>query len=283
MKKMYFLFAMLMLAGTSMVSAQTTVQVNAGVEWLGFANVFETPGNGGAFVFGSAWGVPDLKTVVDAPGGTVTLQPNFNTWDPADPFWVTPGGEANKVFEGNTYYEDLSLIGSEVTWTGGVQSNTIAAGYDVVAFIKVFNADFSVLKEETTPLVAGQNFSVTYTDVAPEDTFIQLGFKVTGLIADPADEAALGSVVIQDTLLSTGDVNSIQATVYPNPVTNMLNVQAADQITSITIYDVLGQQVLALTPNTNSVSTDVSQLGSGVYITSIQTAEGSKTVKLVKK
>ena len=186
----------------------TTIFFDPTAPYIGYANVFETPANGGGFVFGGGWGVPDLKTVVDATPvtGSVTLQPNFNTWNPADPFWVDPvTGLGNKDFEGNTYVDDPSLAGQQLTWTGFVISNTIDPGYEALAFIKVFNANFSVLKIETAPLIEGEFFEVNYTNVEPEDTFVQYGWFVRGLNADPANEAALGSVIIGTESPGCGD------------------------------------------------------------------------------
>ncbi len=283
MKQIYFLFAMLV-AFSFTVEAQNTVEVDATATFFGFANVFETPANGSGFVFGSAWEVADLKTVVDPSGGSITLQPNFNTWDAGDPFWVDPvTGEGNKVFEGNTYVEDNTLIGSELTFIGHVESNTIDSGYDVVAFIKVFNADFSVLKEETTGLTAGTNFSLTYTNVEGTDTTIQYGFKVTGLNADPADEGTLGSVVVTAPVLGVNDLNAINVSSYPNPVTSQWTVQANETITQVAIYNVLGQKVLFDTPNNTTYSVNMSALTAGIYLATVSTATGQKTVKLIKK
>jgi hypothetical protein len=166
--------------------------------YIGYANVFETPANGGGFVFGSVWGVSDLKTVVD-PTATVTLQPNFNTYDDnlTNPFWVDQAtGLGNKDFEGNTYVDDPSLAGQELVWTGFVQVNDLDPSYAAEAFIKVFNADFSVLKIETAPLVVGEYFEVAYTNVEAPDTFVQYGWYVKGLNASSANEVALGTVVI---------------------------------------------------------------------------------------
>ena len=85
------------------VVAQNSVSVDAGAAWLGYANIFD-PATGD-FVFGEPWGVPDIKTVVDAGAGTLTLQPNFNTYaaNPTDPFWVDQTtGLGAKIFEGNS-------------------------------------------------------------------------------------------------------------------------------------------------------------------------------------
>ncbi|MDB4175228.1 T9SS type A sorting domain-containing protein [Flavobacteriaceae bacterium] len=284
MKKAYILFSVL-LSTAFMTNAQNTVVADASAEYLGYANVYETIANGGGYVFDSAWGVADLKSVVDAGAGTVTLQPNFNTYNAEDAFWVDPAtGLGNKQFEANTFVEnDTNLIGSELTFTGGVASYTLDPSYVAIAFIKVFNADFSVLKLETAPLVAGQDFSITYTNVEPEDTTIQYGYQIVGLNANPANEDALGSIVIVDTVLGTNDFDATSISTYPNPVTSTFIIESQEVITSVAIFNVLGQQVINETPDALNYVADFSSLTAGVYLANIATQSGSKTVKVIKK
>ncbi|TVQ50461.1 MAG: hypothetical protein EA362_02280, partial [Saprospirales bacterium] len=178
---------------------EVTVTVDASRDFVGFANVFETAANGGDFVFGSPWGVSDIKSEIDADANTVTLFPNFNTYadNPDDPFWVDQAtGLGNKVFEGNTFVEDASLVGSIVTFEGEVQSFTLSSDYEVSVFIRVFNNDFSVQKEVSAPLTGAGEFSITFDNPEADDALVQYGFSVTGLNANPEDEEALGNVVI---------------------------------------------------------------------------------------
>ena len=282
MKKQYFLSALIVLLSLGMTAQETVVTDPSSDSIIGYANVFNTAADGGDFVFGDSWGVPDLKTTVDAGAGTITLQPNYNTYDAADPFWAN-GAVGNKIFEGNTFIEDASLIGSEVTFTGGVLMNTLDPSYVAVAFIKVFNADFSVLKEETSPLVDGQEFSITYTNVEAADTTFQYGWYVRGLNANPADEAALGSIVLVPTVLGVNDISDTSVTVYPNPSSENWNINANTPIQSIEIVNILGQRVSFETPNTTDVIIANSHLATGMYTATIITTEGSKTAKLIKK
>ena len=204
------LFSMIAVLTLSLgVAAQNSVSVDAGGNWLGYANIFD-PATGN-YVFGEQWGIQDIKTVVDAGAGTLTLQPNFNTYaaNPTDPFWVDQTtGLGAKIFEGNSYIEDIFLAGAELTFSGNVNSNTLDGAYDAVAFIKVFNANYSVLKQATVPL-NGANFEVVFTDVNPaEDAVVQYGFQIIGLNANPDDEATLGSVVVSGGALSVNDFNT---------------------------------------------------------------------------
>ncbi len=280
--KQFYLIAAMLLALPFVGTAQNTVEVDANATIIGFANVFELNGD---FVFGEPWGVPDLKTVVDAGGGTITLQPNYNTWgDGTDPFWVDQTtGEGNKIFEGNTFVEDNNLAGSELTFTGFVQSFTLDGVYDIVAFIKVFNSDFSVLKEENTTLTEGQNFSVQYTNVEAADAVVQYGFKVTGVVADPANEAALGSVVVTAPSLGIGDNEALQISAFPNPASRAWNITAGGQnINTVVIYDVLGKTVSVVDVNSQTATINNESLTRGIYMAQVSTDQGKKSIKLIK-
>ena len=266
------------------VVAQNSVSVDAGAAWLGYANIFD-PGTGD-FVFGEPWGVPDIKTVVDAGAGTLTLQPNFNTYaaNPTDPFWVDQTtGLGAKIFEGNSYIEDNSLAGVELTFSGNVNSNTLDGAYDAVAFIKVFNANYSVLKQATVPL-NGANFEVVFTDINPaEDAVVQYGFQIIGLNANPDDEATLGSVVVSGGALSVNDFNTASFSVAPNPSNSVWNVRSAQyNMTQVVLFDVLGKKVAQFNNPGTALAIDNSNLSKGAYFAQINTASGSTTVQLMK-
>ena len=266
------------------VAAQNSVSVDAGGNWLGYANIFD-PATGN-YVFGEPWGIQDIKTVVDAGAGTLTLQPNFNTYaaNPTDPFWVDQTtGLGAKIFEGNSYIEDNSLAGAELTFSGNVNSNTLDGAYDAVAFIKVFNANYSVLKQATVPL-NGANFEVVFTDVNPaEDAVVQYGFQIIGLNANPDDEATLGSVVVSGGALSVNDFNTASFSVAPNPSNSVWNVRSAQyDMTQVVLFDVLGKKVAQFNNPGTALAIDNSNLSKGAYFAQINTASGSTTVQLMR-
>lgn len=266
------------------VAAQNSVSVDAGGNWLGYANIFD-PATGN-YVFGEPWGIQDIKTVVDAGAGTLTLQPNFNTYaaNPTDPFWVDQTtGLGAKIFEGNSYIEDNSLAGAELTFSGNVNSNTLDGAYDAVAFIKVFNANYSVLKQATVPLT-GATFEVVFTDVNPaEDAVVQYGFQIIGLNANPEEEAALGNVVVSGGALSVNDFNTASFSVAPNPSNSVWNVRSAQyDMTQVVLFDVLGKKVAQFNNPGTALAIDNSNLSKGAYFAQINTASGSTTVQLMK-
>jgi uncharacterized repeat protein (TIGR01451 family) len=73
-------------------------------------------------------------------------------------------------------------------------------------------------------------------------------------------------------------------TLYPNPANHTLNINSKEgiEIQSLSIYDMLGQLVIAV-PNAKSVSTiDVSKLSSGNYFIKIKSDKGSSGMKFIK-
>ena len=101
------------LAATPLTYAATLSVPDSTAPWNGYVNVSELPENGGAYVFGSGWGVPDLVSTFDDGAGTLTLSPN-TIGDPNE-FWYQnttgtaadptnpggPGQRGNKVIEAN--------------------------------------------------------------------------------------------------------------------------------------------------------------------------------------
>jgi hypothetical protein len=168
--------------------------------------------------------------------------------------------------------------------TNGVNTTMVLSDYTTKAFIKVFNSDYTVLKDEYVDLGPdGTDFSVTYDNVEDADAVVQYGFQVFGLNGNPVNEAALGSVVITSDVLSVNDVNMINVSIYPNPTSNNINIQSEEQITNVVIYNTLGQTVRNVSPDATNFSVDTSNLDAGAYFAVLSTENASKTVKFIKK
>jgi len=120
-----------------------TMDPNA--NWLGFMNVFELPQNGGGYVFGSPWGVPDLVSIFN--GDELCVQPN-QIADP-DPFWYTPSGGpgamGNKIMEANMYIEDQTgaFAGETISFSIEVTALDFSCGHASSIYIREFNPGFA--------------------------------------------------------------------------------------------------------------------------------------------
>ncbi|SHI97656.1 Por secretion system C-terminal sorting domain-containing protein [Mesonia phycicola] len=70
---------------------------------------------------------------------------------------------------------------------------------------------------------------------------------------------------------------------YPNPVSQMLTLNAGVQINEVSIYNLLGQQVLVVKPNSLKTNLDLSRLQTGPYIVKVIINESSKMFKIIKE
>jgi uncharacterized repeat protein (TIGR01451 family) len=73
-------------------------------------------------------------------------------------------------------------------------------------------------------------------------------------------------------------------TLFPNPTSEVLNINAKHdiEIQSLSIYDILGQLVIAI-PNAKSVSNiDISKLRTGNYFIKVKSDKGSSSMKFIK-
>jgi endoglucanase len=70
----------------------------------------------------------------------------------------------------------------------------------------------------------------------------------------------------KNTVLSTNDFEASNARIYPNPATDVLNVESVMSIENVSIYNLLGQEVISKSPNTEFISLDIASLQVGVYV-----------------
>ena len=82
--------------------------------------------------------------------------------------------------------------------------------------------------------------------------------------------------------LGAEDFNADVFSVYPNPVVNTLNINSADAVQNVTVYDVLGKVVMNVNPGIVSPSLDMSSLNAGVYLVNVTINGTSKSVKVIK-
>ena len=76
----------------------------------------------------------------------------------------------------------------------------------------------------------------------------------------------------------------IKAFIYhPNPVKNILNISYSSDITSVTVFNLLGQQVITLNPNNTEVKVDMSSLADAPYVVNVTSGNSVKTIKIVKR
>lgn len=87
-----------------------------------------------------------------------------------------------------------------------------------------------------------------------------------------------------DASLGTDQFNSNNFAVYPNPVKNTLNLSSTlADISSVAVYNLVGQQVIAKQVNASEGQIDMSALPQGTYMVKITANNQVKTVKVIKE
>ncbi|WP_313807534.1 GEVED domain-containing protein [Flavobacterium sp.] len=86
-----------------------------------------------------------------------------------------------------------------------------------------------------------------------------------------------------DATLSSSDFDVASFRAYPNPVKDVLNLSYSTEISSIEVFNMLGQKVITKELNLSQGQVDMSNLTSGNYMVKV-TADGqTKTIKVVKQ
>ncbi len=139
-----------------------------------------------------------------------------------------------------------------------------------------------------TPFLAGPegNFGFLQFEVKPRP-----GFQVGDIITSSAEivfdlKPALSTNSWQSHFvetLKTDNFISEELKVYPNPVSDRLQIEKDQSIDQIVVYDVLGHQILTQNVQSN-VSTVATQAWSpGIYFVKILSQGSGQTVKIIKR
>ncbi|WP_298176528.1 T9SS type A sorting domain-containing protein [Flavobacterium sp.] len=84
-------------------------------------------------------------------------------------------------------------------------------------------------------------------------------------------------------VLATDTFDNANFKYNPNPVVDVLNLSYNKAITSIAVYNLIGQQVIAKTVNANMSQVDMSALPTGTYMVKVTSNNEVKTIKVVKQ
>lgn len=104
-------------------------------------------------------------------------------------------------------------------------------------------------------------------------------------VTDDGTNFAPGSFTlkVEDKSLSTTEFDVASFTYFPNPVKNTLTLNAQKTIENVTMYNMLGQEILRATPNTTDSELDMSNLQYGAYFVKVTIANTTKTIRVIKQ
>jgi hypothetical protein len=83
--------------------------------------------------------------------------------------------------------------------------------------------------------------------------------------------------------LSNAKFNISSIKMYPNPVNNSLTIEANSTIERVSVYNVLGQEVMSTSPKSNATTLQTSELQKGVYMVTTEIDGNISTSKIIKE
>jgi hypothetical protein len=195
------------------------------------------------------------------------------------------------LIDGTVYYASQTVNGCESMGRIGVTAyvNVVAAPTgDAEQVVNYYEGDVATIDG----IVAESNGTITwyYTEEEalagvnpiPAGTEIESG-TYYGIASNGTCTSTTAFAVTVETVLGAGHFDVASFSYYPNPVKDVLTVAYSQEITTVNVFNLLGQQVIALVPNANEVKVDMTALAEGTYIMNVTTGNTVKTIKVVKR
>ena len=156
-----------------------------------------------------------------------------------------PTGTSNQSFCAGETVSMLVISGTNVVWYDAATNGNVVSG--------------------STPLVSGTTYFASQNPTGCES------------------ETRLSVTATNGTCLGTDEFEINEFTVYPNPVTDVLNISSTTNITRVEISTILGQVLLARSVADRTTEVDMSRYASGTYLIRISGDDGFKIVKVIKR
>ncbi len=158
--------------------------------------------------------------------------------------------------------------------------DTSGGGMDFDSVIEAFSGTCGALTSiecDDDGSATGSYSLLDLTGLTPGSTIYIRVWEYNG------DEAEPFSISAYSATLSVDEAVFENFSYYPNPVKNTLTIDAQDTIEAITMYNILGQEVLRSKPNTIGSEVDMSSLETGTYFARVTIAGASKTIRIIKQ
>jgi len=251
--------------------------------------------------------VPDCPTLVSpVDGATDVFSPVTLDWDeattgdPADSYnlYISVNGGAEFLFDNYTDTQAPPLgiqPGITVVWrvvpvNAAGENTACTTTFTMSSVSETGDYDGDGI-DNITEYDAGTDYTLPCDPVQAAG---YTGYDATNTIWMDADcdgdgqtndfEASNGSDPYDATsTASLEELATVGFEYYPNPVNNNLTVKANESITSIAIFNMLGQQVKQVNPSSLNAQIDMTNLANGTYFIKATVGEKVGTFKIVKK
>lgn len=94
----------------------------------------------------------------------------------------------------------------------------------------------------------------------------------------------LAGLEVPTTLVGTKNVSVAPAfEVYPNPATNYINIKGLNEMSTVRVFNAIGQQVMSVKADSDVMSIDVTRYSQGIYLLQVESNGKAVTSKFIKK
>ncbi|MEO5777971.1 MAG: T9SS type A sorting domain-containing protein [Flavobacterium sp.] len=157
-------------------------------------------------------------------------------------------------------------------------SSTGATGLDTV--VTVYSGDCSSLVQvgcDDDGAATGAYSFVSLTGQTPSSTLYLRVYEYSN------DNSGSFGISAYDASLGNNSFDPSNFSYYPNPVKDVLNLSYNQEISSVEVFNLLGQKVITNKINANVAHVDMSNLAKGAYMVRVTSNDQVKTIKVVKE
>ena len=239
-----------------------------------------------------------------APYGTMPMIAKLNSSGTVQWVQTTAAYNANALVPGARYGSGIALRGNEVAF--GVQGanefwdnieiqNPVSHQPDpiLIRFNKQTGNVIAIHEIPGSPSESQQSIALAVdndgnyisTGIFTGGLFINTGSNVQPVLSVGETDFYVAKLAasVCGTTVSTEDFSKLNLKVYPNPTTDIVNIETQETLQSYEVYNVLGQQIQKGTFNGNN-QINLHGATTGTYFIKVSTQQGSNaTVKVVKK
>lgn len=170
------------------------------------------------------------------------------------------------------------------SFVAGSTDVNITANVNFDAVLTLFSGDCNALIQEdcADATISGptvEQISATGLTIGATYYFRVYSFGGT----TPANPTFEFAVWTPQTLGNEDILANTTFSYFPNPVKNTLSLKAQNNIENVTVFNMLGQAVLKMSPNVSESEIDMQSLNSGTYFAQVTINNVTKTIKVLKQ
>ena len=191
---------------------------------------------------------------------------------------VSPSSSYEIVLEGNTNgnYDNRFVV--FIDWNQNGTLDDAGEVYEITSLLK--NSTGVDGKQIKQSLAVPSNALTGNTRMRVKKIFSVADFL------NPCKGASFGQIedyTINVGTLAVSNANKSSVKLYPNPVVDLLNIEAETKVSTVQVFDLTGKVVSSFEMNAVKNQVNMSTLTPGFYVVTIQTETGVQSVKIVKK